>query len=434
MAPVHEMLGHVEWKLGVYDQSMRHFDVALEICAEELRRFDKIHGYNEDDNNEGAHNMVAGEVFGIDCALDDVDKKHPGKTKRKNEGKGTPGDEGDKEDVDRLEIADELEKNSKKIAKYIGEGAEEEVVKVASISYESGENGKIHNIKGTGETFALKYRNINTKQEITASDEDSQRELLVTQINRIKMAIDSVKLEVKQKQSTEDSDGCSTKNEKVSNLDDILEVGEETVASTILSPIKNFEHADLAPEKKEEKRQEKLRNAYLSQMEKGEEQYNLKQYELAVAAFNEARFALLMRSGKANTVHYEGLRDQINSALLLERITDCQVQKFFKRPNFRNEMDEGDMSHVNFDGAANMLSEIKQRIKEQLDHHAKARKLGSTQRDGLDVNVDRSPDSFDAEKEDVDTGKCVQCRRRSIMLTCSYVLLFLINFVNLCFV
>lgn len=68
--------------------------------------------------------------------------------------------------------------------------------------------------------------------------------------------------------------------------------------------------------------QDRLRETYHSQSEKGEDYYNQMQYPLAIASFNDARFALLIIAGlpegqdqrdDPNAITYARLRDQINT-------------------------------------------------------------------------------------------------------------------------
>jgi hypothetical protein len=65
-----------------------------------------------------------------------------------------------------------------------------------------------------------------------------------------------------------------------------------------------------------------------------EEQYNLRQYEMALASFLEARSALASLSSTYNAPnsqeYYKKLRDDVNKAFISERISDCHVQKFFR--------------------------------------------------------------------------------------------------------
>lgn len=65
-----------------------------------------------------------------------------------------------------------------------------------------------------------------------------------------------------------------------------------------------------------------------------EEQYNLRQFEMAISSFNDAKSALVaLASSKdyseGESAEYNRLRDSVNKASISERISDCHVQKFF---------------------------------------------------------------------------------------------------------
>ena len=96
-----------------------------------------------------------------------------------------------------------------------------------------------------------------------------------------------------------------------------------------------------------------------------EEQYNLRQYELALSSFNDARSALVsLSSSSANygdiSDTYNRLRDEVNKAFLSERIADCHVQKFFRTVMYIDKQ-------VDYDVVTNELIDIKKEIEECME-------------------------------------------------------------------
>ncbi|KAL7554214.1 hypothetical protein ACHAWF_017626 [Thalassiosira exigua] len=136
-----------------------------------------------------------------------------------------------------------------------------------------------------------------------------------------------------------------------------------------------------------------LRNRYHALIEEGEEHYNDKQYAMAVASFNDAKFALLAIAGMPETqspIAHAKLRDAINSALLSERITDCNVEQFFRRASRHQDDATDDFSHVNYHQAASRLAETKLAVSEQIELR---HKIVSNVSDQCSIN------SFEEEKD-----------------------------------
>lgn len=97
-----------------------------------------------------------------------------------------------------------------------------------------------------------------------------------------------------------------------------------------------------------------------------EEQYNLRQYEMALASFLEARSALASLSSTYNAPnsqeYYKKLRDDVNKAFISERISDCHVQKFFRTVMYIEKQ-------VNYEDVTNELIGIRIELEECIDKY-----------------------------------------------------------------
>lgn len=126
--------------------------------------------------------------------------------------------------------------------------------------------------------------------------------------------------------------------------------------------------------------------------------YNLKQYEMALSSFNQARSALvnLNASGHyqrqdTDSLLYNQLRDEVNKALLSERISDCHVQKR-SRALMYNEMS------VNYVDVINQLIEAKTTLELEIEKYC--HEVGHEKED------DASIDAFATESnEDISEFK-----------------------------
>jgi hypothetical protein len=93
-----------------------------------------------------------------------------------------------------------------------------------------------------------------------------------------------------------------------------------------------------------------------------EEQYNLRQYEMAISSFKDARSALVALASSKNynegeSPEYNRLRDSVNKAFISERIADCHVQKFFRTVMYIEKQ-------VNYEDVTNELLGIRTEIEE----------------------------------------------------------------------
>lgn len=265
-----------------------------------------------------------------------------------------------------------------------------------------------------------------------ANEENSSREILVTNIARINKALEQVQLDVSGRGGEQSQDvafsiiaeetiTCISDSllrfdqtimergrKRQSDFDIIKEVDDEVEDVDV--NVEANKKVAISQEKKRQQQtkrmsthsEERLRMTYMSKSQVGEEQYNNKQYEMAMASFNESRCALLMiaglpeksQRGDLGSEAYCELRDQVNNALLSERITDCQVVKFFRgSKRHLDEVEVTDISHINYQHSTNQLQETRANIKKELDLRLDHNK----RMDGSDD--DKSVDSFHGEKK-----------------------------------
>eukprot|EP00580_Thalassiosira_gravida_P014014 CAMPEP_0201683380 /NCGR_PEP_ID=MMETSP0494-20130426/52097_1 /ASSEMBLY_ACC=CAM_ASM_000839 /TAXON_ID=420259 /ORGANISM="Thalassiosira gravida, Strain GMp14c1" /LENGTH=1049 /DNA_ID=CAMNT_0048167155 /DNA_START=374 /DNA_END=3521 /DNA_ORIENTATION=+ len=382
ISPVHEMIGRVEGELGQFEKSKLHLLAALEICEKALEKLEA----EEEENGGGVDEIIK------------EDEKEGGKKEKEKENPGVIF-----EGMDQLELVGSPRKKAKALTKdderqillvNIGRiNKTIEVVKADAVMKKpqvpTDEENK-NDIPSKDD--ALKGRPKGSKIRGGKSEAILRMEALQKQRNA-QMGVREKEEEEAKDQFVDTIGGLNS----IREVSDSKQVGfedDDNMLPPSLVQTTDRPKRRLGIKRMSTRSSDRVRHRYRAQSELGEEHYENGEYDLAIPCFNDAKFALLIIAGMPENKAmsdswnenpegqmYAKLRDEVNSALLSERITDCHVQTLSTKTV--GEEDE-DFATFNYRQAATMVSETKKLIRETIKEKTSAAKAKEEARDYLD--------------------------------------------------